>query len=215
MEQPYNEENASLFGTYISLYANDIACNYIKDIKPYTLDKDKETKKIWGALERRVNEYFARVRKCVKMQGLYFLSDFNGVLDECISTPVDKLDTCISNVLKKHNVNDDGIIATSILAHILTEYSINTVQTLSNTLKRTNNKLNNLDGWVINEINRVLRNFYFWVCRKLDNAVIDDIKQAIEKDITELQTQMVDNFERAYQYAMKIKNESNERTTND
>lgn len=215
MNTPKND-NAVLYATYISLYVNDIACNSIYDIKPYVADKDKETRKIYGALKKRADHYFAHVSKVVKLDGSYFLADFNQVIDECADKPMEMLVKTIKGCLRKYNIEDDGLICNTIVAHILVETAVTVVTTLSDEMKKEDGWKRGLDGWKLTEIRRVTRNLYFWVCRKIEDGVIQEINRVVEP-ITSLFSSSVfgyNNFEKAYENAVfRDREKNNENNT--
>ena len=212
MAEP-NNDNAVLFATYVTLYVNDIACNAIREIKPFVGGKDKETIKIWGALSRRVECYFNSVRKNVKLNGSYFLSNINEVFDGYADEPMNMLTSTIKGCLRKYNVEDDGIIIKTIISHILTEFAVSTTETLCDGLKKGNIPYKGLLPWQLKEVRRVTRNFYFWVCRKVDDDMIAEMKRLVET-ITPILTSAIcqyEHFERAYEYAIKEEKREYER----
>ena len=50
-------ENAFAYAFYTSMYALDTLCNFIRELAPMIADKDKETRKIYGALKKRANAH--------------------------------------------------------------------------------------------------------------------------------------------------------------
>lgn len=54
---PQQKENAFAYAFYTSMYALDTLCNFIRELSPMVADKDKETKKIYGALKKRANAH--------------------------------------------------------------------------------------------------------------------------------------------------------------
>lgn len=197
-------DNAILYATYISLYVNDIACNSIYDIKRYVANKDKETRKIYGALKKRADHYFAHVNKVVHLDGSYFLANFNQIIDECADKPMEMLIKTIKGCLRKYHIDDDGLICNTIVAHILIETAVKVVTTLSDEIKKEDRWKRGLDGWKITEIKRVAKNFYLWVLRKVDNEVIQEMNRVVEP-ITLLFSSSVfgyKNFEKAYENAV-------------
>lgn len=216
MEAPKNS-NAALYAMYLTMYANDTACNCIYDIKPYVANKDKETIKIYGALKKRADSYFELVRKVIKIKGLYFIADFNGIIDEYVDSATEMLVKTIRGCLRKHNIEDDGLLYTTIVAHVLTDFAINNTRGFSSSLKRTDPKMRGLDNWTITEIQRVMTNFYLWVCRKIPNNVLKEMNNLVAP-VTILYANgitNIPNFERAYKTALarekEKENDRNER----
>lgn len=204
-----NNDNAALFAMYISLYVNDTACNSICDIKPFVKNKDKETVKIYGALKKRAEHYFSHVRKVLDLKNRYFIAEFNQVIDECSDQATVMLEKTIKGTLRKHHIEDDGLICKTIVAQVLTDFALNSVTAMSNKLKEDNSRMRGLDGWKLRDIQRVMTNFYLWVCRKIPNEAISDMQKLVDS-ITTLYASSVtnyNNFEKAYHAAIKREKE--------
>lgn len=209
METP-NNINAALFALYITLYVNDTACNCIYDISPYVKDKDKETRKIYGALKKRANHYLDYVRKVVSIENRYLLAEFNQVIDECCDEPTEMLIRSIRGCLRKHNIEDEGLICTTIVSQVLVDFAVNTVNSMSCRLKEYNSKMRGLDNWKLTEHKRVMTNFYLWVCRKIPNDVIKQMQSIIDSITTIYATSITNptNFEKAYRAAANRKKDN-------
>lgn len=200
-----NKDNAVLFATYISLYVNDIACNAVRDIEKYVNRKDKKALKRWRELDKEVSQYFTHFRKTVKMEGLYFVSNFNEVLDECADKPITQLETAIKYCLRRHNIKDDGLAIKTLLAHILTEFAVTTVQSFCEKLESEQIPFMGLKGWCISKIQMATREFYFRALREINNDILKEISNMITPIISLLTKEIAkyENFERAYEYAIK------------
>lgn len=200
-----NKNNAVLFATYISLYVNDIACNAVRDIEKYVNRKDKKALKRWRELDKEVSHYFTHFRKTVKMEGLYFVSNFNEVLDECADKPITQLETAIKYCLRRHNLKDDGLTIKTLLAHILTEFAVTTVQSFCEKLESEQIPFRGLKGWCISKIQMATREFYFRALREVNNDILKEISNMITPIISLLTKEIAkyENFERAYEYAIK------------
>lgn len=200
-----NKDNAVLFATYISLYVNDIACNAVRDIEKYVNRKDKKALKRWRELDKEVSYYFTHFRKTVKMEGLYFVSNFNEVLDECADKPITQLETAIKYCLRRHNLKDNGLAIKTLLAHILTEFAVTTVQSFCEKLESEQIPFRGLKGWCISKIQMATREFYFRALREINNDILKEISNMITPIISLLTKEIAkyENFERAYEYAIK------------
>jgi hypothetical protein len=170
-----NKDNAVLFATYISLYVNDIACNAVRDIEKYVNRKDKKALKRWRELDKEVSHYFTHFRKTVKMEGLYFVSNFNEVLDECADKPITQLETAIKYCLRRHNLKDDGLAIKTLMAHVLTEFAVTTVQSFCEKLESEQIPFRGLKGWCISKIQMATREFYFRALREINNDILKEI----------------------------------------
>lgn len=203
-----NRYNTLLYGAYISLYANDMACNTIKGIAPYVKNKDKETRKIWGALNKRIKAYFEMVSSCVKDDGLNFLCFFNSVLDECCDEPMESMKDIVSEIIHNRGFDDDGLLLNTIIGHITVEMAVGTVGTLSGQIKKDTDNKQDLEVWVLTDLQRVMRNFYTWVMRKVDADTIHLIKIQTTPIMDKILSKMCndDMFVKALQYADNINN---------
>lgn len=206
-----NNDNAILFSTYVSLYVNDIACNAVTDIESVMNRKDKKALKRWRELDALNKHYFSHVRKVVRLEGSYFLSYFNSIMDECADNPMSQLPKGIRYCLQRHNIQDDGLICNTIVAHVLTELAVTTVQSLCDKLKEDGIPFKGLLGWRITKIRDATRELYYRVCRDISNDILKEIA-GISTPIVTLLTKNIayyKNFERAYEYAIKKENERN------
>lgn len=205
-----NNNNAYIYALYTMLYVNDLACNSVYDVRQFTIGKDKETIKIYGALKKRVDNYFSHLRKTIKIEGLYFLSDYNEVIDEAVDKHIEMLRTTIRGCLRKHDIKDDGLISNTIIAHIFVEFAITSVKTLSIEMQKEDARMKGMNAWVLNEVQRVCRNFYFWVCRKVEDDVLKEMNNLVQP-IADLISNSICNymtFEKAYEKAVLSEKEN-------
>lgn len=212
-----NNDNAVLFATYISLYVNDMACNSICDIKKFLNRKDKKTLKRWRELDTINRHYFTHIRKVVKLQGSYFLSNFNSVLDEEADKPVEQLFTAIRYCLKRHSIDDNGLICHTMISHILSELAVSVVQSLCDRLKEDGIPYKGLLSWRITKIQMAVREVYYRVCRDIDNAILKEITSMVTPIVSLLTSKIshYKTFEKAYEYAIEEEREYYERNKPD
>ena len=198
-------DNAVIYATYVTLYVNDIACNAIKEIEPRLNRKDKKSLKRWRELDKHVSQYFINYRKIVRLQGLYFLSNYNEIIDECADKPLTQIDTAIKYCLKRHGIKDDGLLHKTMVAHILVEFAVTTVESLCETLQKNDLPYKPLLSWRLLKTQHATRELYFRVLRDIDNEVLKEISSMIEPIISMLTGAVAhyENFERAYEYAIK------------
>lgn len=206
--EDHRNDNVILYGTYVTLYVNDIACNAIKEIEPFLNRKDKKGLKRWHELDRCASNYFNNFRKIVKMEGLYFLANYNEVIDECADKPLAQIETAIKYCLRRHNIKDDGLYLKTMLAHILVEFAVSTVQTLCDEFKKDALPYEPLKRWCLQKTQNATREFYFRACKAVDNDVLKEMSNMIAPIVSLLTGAVAcyENFERAYEYAIKEEN---------
>lgn len=210
-------DNAIIYATYVTLYANDIACNAINDIKPFINRKDKKALKTWRELDERVSRYIVNYSRIARMEGLYFLANYNEVIDECADKPLSQIETAVKYCLKRNGVEDDGLIHKTITAHILIEFATTTIEYLCEQLKANGLPYKPLLKWRLIKTRNAMKLFYLKVCKSINNEVIKEIQSIIAPIISLLTGAIADykNFERAYEYAVKEeKRQYDERNNN-
>lgn len=198
-------DNAVIYATYVTLYVNDIACNAVRDIEPLLNRKDKKTLKRWRILKTHITNYFVNYRKVCRLSGLYFLANYNEVIDECADKPLTQINTAIKYSLNRFGIKDNGLIPKTIAAHTLAEFAVSTVESLCDTLQKNDLPYKPLLNWRLQKTQQATRELYFRVLRDIDNDVLKEISSMIEPIISMLTGAVAhyENFERAYEYAIK------------
>jgi hypothetical protein len=199
-----SNDNVAIYSIYTMLAVNDLACNAIKDIKPYVENKDKETKKIYRALLKRVKIFFTYTYKVIG-DGSVFLSNYNEKIDELNDKDDTTLVKGVKYVLGRHKIQDDGLILKTIIATAYTEYSCANIRALCEKMKEEKIDCGRLDTWELKDIKRVMQNMYLWVTRKVPRDVLDEINQLVNPFITKIGLNIgnYDHFIQAYEYALK------------
>lgn len=188
METNYTEaeqENVFSYTFYTSLYALDTVCNFIRELSPMIADKDKETKKIYGALKKRANAHLRTFNKELGNDVDTF-AIFCEYMDEVVEGKL--LAYKQSFVRAYREIPQPEYYAHIETIRILSEY-------VNNTIKRTVKDAINIvpRAWWIKEyvnddIPRIASNLAAWVYGQLpDDSKVDySVQDEIEKNLHDL-----------------------------
>jgi hypothetical protein len=203
--------NTHLFAFHSCLYANDIAYNAIKFLKPYIKDKDKETQKIYKALEKRADSYYKCVMDVIK-DYVYFFADYNSKMDDLNDENIQILSKRIKDIYTDANIEDSEFLAKTETARSIVMLSVYLIESTNDKLKKVGIPVPNLSYYSIQEINRVMENFSKWVNRRnpcVVNVGKDSDVMKVFDDITKALASYK-NFEEAWYYAIEQEKKRNE-----
>ena len=175
--------NVVMYSMYITLYINDYACNSYRDVFLYRDNFDKESKKLYRALIRRINAYFEYVNKLIGDKSEY-MSDIFALFDDMVEQPAKEYLNALIDLYK--DIDD---VLYKYFAYIEFSRSLVDISVVSN-IRITENlnkifkeEVDNLKRYRLTEIHRVSNNFADWVYRHCDTSKMDINKRqvAIEK----------------------------------
>lgn len=202
-----NDSSKKLYAFHSCLYLNDISYFAIKSLKSYVKDKDKETRKIYGALEKRAETYYGSIMTLLKGYE-YFLADYNSKMDEFNDGYINDLTNKIMDIYKSAGVEDYEFLAKTEVARSLIVLSIHFVDRMDKKLKEINREIPTLKYYSIQEIGRVVENFSKWVNRR--NPQVINVGK--NEDVIALFIKIGEtlgaysNFEKAWYYAVEQDN---------
>lgn len=109
------------YAIYTILCVNDLARDSILSLKRYVEQKDKETKKIFGALLKRMNTYDKNIKNILGDEhGLR--SIYNSFMDEEIDAYIEGLVNRINELYEENDVEDSEFLSlieySSICVHV-------------------------------------------------------------------------------------------------
>lgn len=209
MTYPKINTNVSVYGIYTMLYVNDMAFNAIRDISRVAQSADKETKKIYGALRKRVKAYFTYTYKVLGEES-QFLADFNEYIDEINEPTLETFEKGIKYVLQRNGIQDDELNVKTILALTMVELASCNIRAICEKMKEEGLSSGQLHTWEQKEIHRIMANLYTWVTRKIPSEVKAEISSLANAFVTKIGENIgdYDNFMSAYEYARNKKNEN-------
>lgn len=206
------EENVMLYATYNVLYVNDIACNLVKELICDIDDKDKETKKIFGALLKRAKEYFKKVESIIGTRIDYF-ADYCGEMDDICDQYIDKFRNDLYEAYSSHNIENPLWYAKVETMRSMCELAVHSNKHLVERISVKYPRAKWLNYYLIEDILKVANNFTHWVYRKVPKDISIDFNKDSDVMISfrELNTALMeyDNFEKCYLQAIEYEKERN------
>lgn len=176
-------ENAFAYAFYTSMYALDTLCNFIRELAPMIADKDKETRKIYGALKKRANAHLRTFDKELGDDASVFAL-FCEYRDEVVE---DTLLAYKQSFMRAYR----ELPQPSYYAHIETIRILS--EFVNNSIKGIVKKVVNIEpnawwikGYVNDDIPRIASNLADWVYgqlpddSKVDFSVQKEVEDALE-----------------------------------
>lgn len=211
MEQG-REDNILKYATYTILYANDLACNCIKDLKPFISHKDKETQKIYGALLKRATNYLRFVRGVIKEESNNFLADYNSVMDDINDESVVLFKEAIINAYKQGNISEYEFLGNVEVARSMFYLSIATLECLVDKLSSLTINSFCLNTYSLKPYSYIMDNFVKWCYRFAEKEMSDDLDLSKDEDVMKHFVKINENllnyesFDKCYNEALKLAN---------
>lgn len=204
-------DKALLFMLYTTLYSNDMVCNSIKDLERYVRDKDKETQKIYGALNKRVGEYFKKTNKILN-ESSYFLADFSAYLDDYVDDALFNLRSFIYSNYADAGIDDAEYLSCLEMTRSMCAISCEHIDGIQKQLVKENLLPHRFEYGNMTELFRILNNLCLWSYRKIDkDTMVNFNKEELAAKINDVMHGIF-NFERfnnAYAYAHELEIERN------
>lgn len=211
MEQG-REDNILKYATYTILYANDLACNCIKDLKPFIAHKDKETQKIYGALLKRATNYLRFVRGVIKEESNNFLADYNSVMDDINDESVVLFKEAIINAYKQGNISEYEFLGNVEVARSMFYLSIATLDCLISKLSSSAINSFCLNTYSLKPYSYIMDNFVKWCYRFAEKEMSCDLDISKDEEVMKHFVKINENllnyesFDKCYSEALKLAN---------
>lgn len=202
-------DKALLFMLYTTLYSNDMVCNSIKDLERYVRDKDKETQKIYGALHKRVGEYFKKTNKILN-ESSYFLADFSAYLDDYVDDALFNLRSFIYSNYVDAGIDDAEYLSCLEMTRSMCAISCEHIDGIQKQLVKENLLPHRFEYGNMTDMFRILNNLCLWSYRKIDkNIMVDFNKEELGNKINEVMSGIFsfERFNAAYSYAQNLEKE--------
>lgn len=196
------EENLILkYAMYTILYSNDLACNCIKEVSPFIEGKDKESKKIYKALMRRVVDYQRLIRSIIHEGGNNFLAEYNSYMDDVNDQEVEDYRYALRVAYRDAGITEYDFIGYLETARSMFYLSINVIEALIMRLSKDGIKSYNLKNYSLKSFAYIMDNLINWCCRNVEKEVDDtfDItkNEAVMKSFANINENIL-NFDSFY-----------------
>ena len=205
------DSNVVLYCVYSILYANDLSCNLIKDLEKFVKNKDKETRKIYGALMKRVNNY-KRMLYEIMGDAVGFFADYNENMDNINDKNLTKFRDSIINFYKAQGFDDYEFLGYLEAAHTSLVFSNNVRNVVLDVAKQHEVDVKRLYIYNLLELKKVMDDLSYWCYRHVRKTLVEEINLFQDKGILENFAQMnenllnYDNFEKCYTKTVNERN---------
>lgn len=205
------DSNVVLYCVYSILYANDLSCNLIKDLEKFVKNKDKETKKIYGALMKRVRNY-KQMLYDIMGDAVGFFADYNSNMDDINDENLTRFRDSIVNFYKDKGFCDYEFLGYLEAAHTSLVFSNNVRNVVLDVAKKHEVDVKRLQVYNLLELNKVMDDLSYWCYRHVRKMLVEEINLFQDKDILENFAQMnenllnYDNFEKCYTKTVNERN---------
>ena len=150
------ESNVIAYATHSIMYMNDFMCNTILSLAPYVKNEDKETQKIYRALEKRAKAHLKEQVSIFSVHMEYF-AEYCSCMDEKCD---DAYNALLSAVKAKYEAV--GIEKSEYMA------MVEVMRVIASCIKVTR-KACALDVFMLRDIAKIAENFTRWVFRKVSD----------------------------------------------
>lgn len=166
---------------YTNLYLNDCATNLIKDIEYDIKFKDKETRKIYGALKRRINIYQHEIHDIVGDNKAEFFANFNEAMDDTFMPLINDIKKEILKSYVEHDIDDADYLSMVEIARFMTEYSCKVNINCVRDMYKLTDKAVSLRSYRLTELNQIMENFANWSYRNCPFFNLNDQSEVLNK----------------------------------
>lgn len=170
-----------LSATYLILWLNDCATNLIKDIEYDIKFKDKETRKIYGALKRRINIYQHEIHSIVGDNKAEFFANFNEAMDDTFMPLINDIKKEILKSYVEHDIDDADYLSMVETARFMTEYSCKVNINCVRDMFKLTDKAVSLRSYRLTELNQIMENFANWSYRNCPFFNLNDQSEVLNK----------------------------------
>lgn len=171
------------YAMYTMLYANDLACNCIIEIEPYVKEKDKETKKIYGALSKRAKRYRRNMRKLIGETANKFLADYNSMMDDINDECVENYRDSIIEAYYKGGITEYEFLGYLETARSLFYLSIASLDCIVEKLNKEGIKSYNLKNYSLRPYSSIMDNLVKWCYRNAEKEVSEDLDLSKNEEV--------------------------------
>ena len=196
-----NNKDLLIYLMYSMLYANDLACNEAKELEVYVCSKDKETKKIYGALTKRTRNYLSTVNKILG-ESVYGFSEYCAAMDDRVDGYVQDYSDVLDEAFKDAGVDNYKYLAKAQMVYSLFDMAVYVAEKVVSRASEIHKDGYMLEAYTLREHLKVCHNLVQWivfVC-KMDKDVHLDKNERVVNAMTKLTQALFDavNFQESY-----------------
>lgn len=164
---------------YNIMYVNDLACACIIGMKDLIKHQDKETQKIFGALEKRQRAYEHLIADILH-GNIDFLAEYNSFMDESVQPKLSEFICQMKYALESINTENSQFVALSEIARTIIGYSVKNVENRVKECLKYKKDSVHLRQYKMLDMLRVAENLSNWVSRKCKRLVLNSCDNVME-----------------------------------
>lgn len=188
------EENLLVaYAIYTMLYCNNLAYNCIIELKPFVDKKDKETRKIYGALYKRVRNYYCSFRDVLKEANDFF-GCYNSLVDDINDDTMEEYRDSIIEAYYKGGIKEYEFLGYLETARSMFYFSISTIDALIEKTKTLGIDVKRLKDYSLGKYSQILDNLVKWCYRNAVKEVSDTLDLTQDKDVMNYFTKINENL---------------------
>lgn len=197
-----SEEDSLIYLMYSLLYVNDMACNSVQELEKYIKDKDKESRKKYGALKKRCNTYFSMIYDIIGSDHLDMFSEYCAAMDEKIDPLLRAFMYSINYSYKEKGVNDEGYLATIEFVRTCIDIAVYTGRRIVNRAVKIDPYAIHMKTYILEDALGVANSLHEWAyfMYKKDLSIFEERDKIVIDRIHALISGLMhcDNFNHAY-----------------
>lgn len=206
------EERLLLYATYTILYMNDMACFSIQQLSKDVMKKDKESKKIYGALTKRTKTYLDKISRIVDNKMDYYC-DFCTEMDNLCDDAYVLFKESLNKAYKDANIVGYEYMAKVETMRSMVELSVEAGKKVITSVSTVTPKAKWLGNYLFVEMMRIANNFAKWAYRKVpqETSINFNEESDVMQKFKKLSECLIDfySFDKAYRNAIELEYERN------
>lgn len=177
--RPITEEDIVKVCVYNIIYVNDLACACVVALSDKTKEQDKETRRIFSALEKRRFAY-ERMINDIMSDNIDILSRYGDYMDEKVQPMMDKFIEEMRNTISKVTDSNVDFIALEEVARTMIGYSVMNVENRVKECLKFNKDSVNLRMYKLTEMLSAVESLSRWAVRHCNGIDINCQKNVID-----------------------------------
>lgn len=205
------EERLLLYATYTILYLNDTACFTIQQLCTH-VPENKESKKIYGALLKRGNEYLNKINTVVDNKMDYYC-DYCTEMDEITNEAYFAFKKSLQKAYATLNLDNCEYFSMVETMRAMVDLAVEAGRKVIASIHDVVPKSKWLECYLLVDMQRVANNFATWEYRKIPKDMIVNFNQ--DKEVMDCLKELskclisYNSFDKAYRNAIELENERN------
>lgn len=175
------ESNVIAYATHSIMYMNDFMCNTILSLAPYVKNEDKETQKIYRALEKRAKAHLKEQVSIFSVHMEYF-AEYCSCMDEKCDDAYNALLSAVKAKYEAVGIEKSEYMAMVEVMRVIASFVKESTNNIIASCIKVTRKACALDVFMLRDIAKIAENFTRWVFRKVrdeDYSSVNDDENVV------------------------------------